>query len=108
VARAAIEGMVCGLAAGLDALVEAGVEVERILLIGGGAKLDATQRIASEVFGRPVMVVPPAEYVALGAAAQAAWAVSGERPAWELEGTSVVSSPPRPEIRSQYLAAASS
>lgn len=106
VARAAIEGMVCGIAAGVDALVGAGVAVERILLIGGGARLDATQRIASEVFARPVTVVPPAEYVALGAAAQAAWALTGSRPEWELDGTTVVSSPPHPETRSQYLGAA--
>jgi xylulokinase len=106
IARAAIEGMVCGIAAGVDALVSSGVAVERILLIGGGARLDATQRIASEVFARPVTVVPPAEYVALGAAAQAAWALTGSRPEWELDGTTVVSSPPHPETRSQYLTAA--
>ncbi len=105
-ARAAIEGMVCGIAAGLHALVDAGVAVDRILLIGGGARLDATQRIASEIFGRPVTVVPPAEYVALGAAAQAAWALTGTRPSWELDGTMVVSSLPHPETRSQYQAAA--
>ncbi|GHF14270.1 xylulokinase [Pseudolysinimonas yzui] len=106
IARAAIEGMVCGLAAGLDAVVDAGVAVERILLIGGGARLEATQQIASEVFARPVTVVPPAEYVALGAAAQAAWTLTGTRPSWELEGTTVVSSPPHPQTRSAYLAAA--
>jgi xylulokinase len=106
IARAAIEGMVCGLAAGLDAVIDAGVAVERILLIGGGSRLEATQRIASEVFARPVTVVPPAEYVALGAAAQAAWALTGTRPSWELEGTTVVSSPPHPQTRSAYLAAA--
>lgn len=106
IARAAIEGMVCGLAAGLDAVVDAGVAVERILLIGGGARLEATQQIASEVFARPVTVVPPAEYVALGAAAQAAWTLTGARPAWELEGTTIISSPPHPQTRSAYLAAA--
>jgi xylulokinase len=105
-ARAAIEGMVCGIAAGLDAVVSAGVAVERLLLIGGGARLDATQQIASEVLGTPVTVVPPAEYVALGAAAQAAWALSGTRPAWELDGTTVVNSPPHPPTRSAYRAAA--
>jgi xylulokinase len=105
-ARAAIEGMVCGIAAGLDAIVAAGVAVERVLLIGGGARLDATQRIASEVLGTPVTVVPPAEYVALGAAAQAAWALTGTRPAWELDGTTVVNSPPHPQTRSAYRAAA--
>jgi xylulokinase len=105
-ARAAIEGMVCGLAAGLDAIVAAGVAVDRVLLIGGGARLEATQQIASEVLETPVTVVPPAEYVALGAAAQAAWALTGSRPAWEIDGTTVVNSPPHPATRSAYLAAA--
>jgi xylulokinase len=105
-ARAAIEGMICGIAAGLDAVVAAGVAVDRVLLIGGGARLEATQQIASEVLGMPVTVVPPAEYVALGAAAQAAWALTGTRPAWALDGTSVVNSPPHPQTRSAYRAAA--
>jgi xylulokinase len=105
-ARAAIEGMICGIAAGLDAVVAAGVAVDRVLLIGGGARLDATQQIASEVLGMPLTVVPPAEYVALGAAAQAAWALTGTRPTWDLDGTSVVSSPPHPQTRAAYRAAA--
>jgi xylulokinase len=33
--------------------------------------------IAPTIFGVPVTVPPPAEYVALGAARQAAWALSG-------------------------------
>ena len=80
VARAAIEGMLCGLADGLEAIIRVGAEPQRLLLIGGGARLEATRRIAAQVFGLPVTVPPPAEYVALGAAAQAAWMLSGERP----------------------------
>ncbi len=71
-ARAAIEGMLGGLGAGLDALRGLGVPIVRALLIGGGAQSDAVREIAPAVLGVPVEVPEPAEYVALGAARQAA------------------------------------
>ncbi|MFT4281917.1 xylulokinase [Microbacterium sp.] len=71
-ARAAVEGMLGGLGAGLAALRELGVPIERALLIGGGAQSEAVRRIAPDVFGVPVEVPEPGEYVALGAARQAA------------------------------------
>ncbi|UPL16742.1 xylulokinase [Microbacterium aurugineum] len=71
-ARAAVEGMLSGLRAGLDALREAGVPLRRALLIGGGAQSEAVREIAPQVFGIPVEVPAAGEYVALGAARQAA------------------------------------
>ena len=71
-ARAAVEGMLSGLGAGLDALREQGVQLDRALLIGGGAQAQAVREIAPAVLGIPVEVPEPAEYVALGAARQAA------------------------------------
>lgn len=71
-ARAAVEGMLGGLAAGLDALRDLAVPLQRVLLIGGGARSAAVQSIAPAVLGLPVEVPAPAEYVALGAARQAA------------------------------------
>lgn len=71
-ARAAVEGMLRGLGAGLDALRALGIPLERALLIGGGAQSDAVRRIAPLVLGLPVEVPDPGEYVALGAARQAA------------------------------------
>lgn len=71
-ARAAIEGMLHGLGAGLDALRALGIPLERALLIGGGTQSEAVRRIAPEVLGLPVEVPEPGEYVALGAARQAA------------------------------------
>ncbi|WP_102192523.1 xylulokinase [Microbacterium aurantiacum] len=71
-ARAAVEGMLRGLGAGLDALRDLGIPLERALLIGGGAQSEAVRRIAPEVLGLPVDVPEIAEYVALGAARQAA------------------------------------
>ncbi|WP_410604458.1 xylulokinase [Amycolatopsis sp. lyj-90] len=84
-ARAAVEGMLCGLAAGLDALREQGLEVRRVLLIGGGAQSAAVRAVAPIVFGVPVVIPEVAEYVAVGAARQAAWALasSSEPPRWQ-------------------------
>ncbi|RNE62212.1 xylulokinase [Cryobacterium tepidiphilum] len=103
-ARAAVEGLLCGLADGLDAVRAQGVTAERILLIGGAAQNPAVQAIAAQVFDVPVVVPAPGEYVADGAAAQAAWALSGTRPNWAL---SIVAKPAvdhRPVIREQYAA----
>lgn len=71
-ARAAVEGMLSGLAAGLEALRGLGVPLERALLVGGGAQSEAVRLIAPLVLGLPVEVPDPGEYVALGAARQAA------------------------------------
>jgi xylulokinase len=85
-ARAAVEGMLCNLVAGVDALRDQGVEVGRVLLIGGAAASRAVREIAPGLFRAPVVVPAPAEYVGVGAARQAAWALSGEAdpPAWAL------------------------
>jgi xylulokinase len=71
-ARAAVEGMLGGLGAGLEALRGLGVPLERALLIGGGAQSEAVRAIAPLVFGLEVEVPEPGEYVARGAARQAA------------------------------------
>ncbi|KAF2414224.1 xylulose kinase [Microbacterium sp. B35-04] len=75
-ARAAVEGMLSGLAAGLAALRGLGVPLERALLIGGAAQSEAVREIAPLVLGLPVEVPEPGEYVALGAARQAASVLS--------------------------------
>ncbi|MEJ5944120.1 xylulokinase [Pseudokineococcus basanitobsidens] len=83
-ARAAVEGLLCGMADGMDALADQGTRVDRVVLVGGGARSEAVRRIAPVVLGHPVVVPPPGEYVADGAARQAAWALSGadEPPTW--------------------------
>jgi xylulokinase len=98
--------MLCGLADGLDALGATGIAVRRVLLIGGGARSEAVRRIAPAVFGVPVAVPAPGEYVADGAARQAAWMLSGGDgpPAWASAGLEVYESQPRPEIRERYAA----
>jgi xylulokinase len=106
-ARAAVEGMLCALADGLDALVQHGAEANRIMLVGGGARSEAVRRIAPALFGLPVLVPPPGEYVADGAARQAAWvSVGGDRPpTWSAETPEVYEDTSVPLIREQYAAA---
>lgn len=83
-ARAAVLGVLCGLADGLDELRAHGVTPRRVVLVGGGARSEALRAAAAEVFALPVRVPEPAEYVALGAARQAAWVLSGsvDPPVW--------------------------
>lgn len=104
-ARAVIEGMLCGLADGLDAITSLGVPAERVLLIGGAARNPAVSAIAAQVFGLPVVVPEPGEYVARGAAVQAAWALAGERPRWATATHAEVPSDAQPQIRVAYAAA---
>lgn len=104
-ARAAVEGLLCGLADGLDALSAQGMAVERVLLIGGAAANPAVRAIAPAVFGRPVAVPPAGEYVADGAARQAAWALGGVQPQWTLEGLLTFEADPDPSVRERYAQA---
>jgi xylulokinase len=104
IARAMIEGMLSGLADAVDSLVALGVNVERILLIGGAAKNPAVPVIASALFGREVLVPPAGEYVANGAAKQAAWALLGQMPQWDLGHVQHQSSTPTPGVMEKYRA----
>ena len=105
-ARAAVEGMLCGLADAIDALVGVGVNPRRVFLIGGAAASPAVREVAAALFGGTVVVPEPGEYVASGAARQAAWALNGVAPpGWEQTGTVVVSADPTPEVRAAYALA---
>ena len=101
-ARAMIEGMLAGLADAVDSLTALGVNVNRILLIGGAAKNPAIPAIASALFGREVLVPPAGEYVADGAAKQAAWALLGEMPTWDLGNVAHHQSAPTPLVMEKY------
>jgi xylulokinase len=104
IARAMIEGMLCGLVDAVDALEKLGVSINRVLLIGGAAKNPAISSIASSLFGREVLVPQPGEYVADGAARQAAWALLGGAtpPQWNLGEVSSTHSVATPEVVSAY------
>ncbi|GAA0560432.1 xylulokinase [Actinomadura livida] len=107
VARAAVEALLCSLADAVDHLAAQGVRPRRTLLIGGGARSRAVRTLAPAIFGTPVAVPEPAEYVALGAARQAAWALAGtpEPPAWPAPpATEHTSEHTGQEIRERYAA----
>ncbi len=128
-ARAAIEGMLCGLADAVDALAAQGLAINRVSLIGGAASSPAVQQVAATVFGVDVIVPANDEYVAVGAARQAAWAVLGGEapPDWSHAGapaatqgradssapsrpgsslaTLVLPTNPYPVVREQYASA---
>jgi xylulokinase len=102
IARAMVEGMLAGLADAVDSLVALGVGINRILLIGGAAKNPAVPVIASALFGREVLVPPAGEYVANGAAKQAAWALLGQMPTWDLGEVAHHNSGATPEVMVKY------
>src|SRR5580692_7494012 len=106
-ARAAVEAVLCSLADATDDLADCGITAQRVILIGGAARSEAVRSVAPTIFGVPVTVPPPAEYVALGAARQAAWALSGaaEPPPWPLAGPSAqYAADPVPLVRERYAA----
>ncbi|AQA05370.1 xylulokinase [Mycobacterium sp. MS1601] len=107
VARAAVEGLLASMAYCLDKIAEQGVAVERVLMVGGAARSAAVRQIAPAVLGRAVEVPTPGEYVALGAAKQAAWVLAGgdTPPAWQLEGSQTFTGEPTPHVLEQYTAA---
>ncbi|MFH5821985.1 xylulokinase [Georgenia sp. AZ-5] len=105
-ARAAVEGLLCGLADGLEAVAAQGVPVERIQLIGGAARSAAVRRVAPGILGRAVQVPVPGEYVADGAARQAAWVLSQapEPPTWSTAEVRTYEGEPTPQVRERYAA----
>ena len=105
IARAYVEGLLCSMKDAVAAL-EASTKVatKRILLIGGGAQAEAVRVIAPQIFGVAVDVPRTAEYVALGAARQAAWALGGQEqpPVWDIAESTRYQARPRPEIYAGY------
>ena len=106
IARSALEGMLCGLADALDALATQGAHVRRVRLVGGAAASEAVRRIAPSIFGVPVAVPLPGEYVADGAARQAAWVLTGRYPEWPLDSAlEIFEAPFASHVRERYAEA---
>lgn len=103
IARAAVEGLLCSLVFCLDRLAAQGVAIDRILLVGGGTKSPAVRALAPALFARDVLIPAPAEYVALGAARQAAWTRTKAEPTWTATGTPEISTAlPTPDVVARY------
>ena len=103
-ARSAVEAVICSLADGLRALEAQGVEAQRIILVGGGAQSRALQQIAAQVLGLPITVPAPGEYVADGAARQAAGVLAGAFPDWTRDTTQVPAAESTPQVLERYRA----
>jgi len=71
--RAFYEGILLGLAFGLEALQKAGVDISgRIIITGGGASSPAFVQFLSDILNRPIWVSEETKSAAMGAAVQAA------------------------------------
>jgi xylulokinase len=92
VARAAVEGLLASIEYCIEQIKRQGVAVARVIMVGGGAR-------------SPV----PAEYVALGAARQAAWTLSqaGAPPTWSVGATESYTAEPTPAVIDRYRIAQS-
>lgn len=116
-ARAAHDGVVCGLLDGLSALESSGADVGgRLLLVGGGARSIAYRQRLADISGRDVHVPENEESVAVGAALQAAVVHRGagdfddRAVAWNVRQSTITE--PRAgsdgsDVRSRYRAASS-
>ena len=113
-ARAAHEGVVCGLLAGVDALRAAGAAAGgRWHLVGGGARSPAYRRVTADLAQTTIRVPAAAEIVVVGAcvqaAAQAGLPLTDAPDAWALGTGADVDPDPdvdAPAIRATYTQAA--
>ena len=105
IARAFVEGLLCSQRDCLELVKGLGVDVKRILLIGGGAKSAAVRALAPAILGMDVELPETDEYVAIGAARQAAWVLSGEAepPAWPVKVETTLTGEPTPQVYEQYV-----
>ena len=104
-ARGVVEGLLCSMLDAIEAVEKAmGHKAKRVLLTGGAARSTAMQQLAPSIFGVDVILPAPGEYVALGAARQAAWALSGADapPRWDLAGTTTYRGEANPETVARY------
>ncbi|HET9872593.1 MAG TPA: xylulokinase [Propionibacteriaceae bacterium] len=84
IARAAIEGVLWSLAFGVQVLREQTGPISKITLTGGASQSAAVREIARAVFGVPIAITESFESVAIGAAQQAAWCMTGHLPHWRV------------------------
>ena len=110
-ARAAVEGVVCGLLDGLEALAAFAPCGGQLIVVGGGARSAAYRQVLADLTGRPVVVPAVEEQVAAGACVQAAAVLTGAgaadiADAWDLRAGAVVEPGPgaaaAETIRSAY------
>lgn len=105
IARAIVEGLLCLMCEAMTALTNvSSTPINRVFLIGGGAKSEPVRRIAPAILGHDILVPGDAEYVALGAARQAAWMLSEKTdfPAWQLTPPLSFTATKTPHVNENY------
>jgi xylulokinase len=119
IARAAIEGVICGLLDGLDALAATGLALGgRLILVGGGARSEGYRQVLADLAQRPVFVPEDGhrqtdwhtDWAAVGACVQAAAVLLGTSPeqvieAWGADEGTVVNPIVDPDTARQVRAA---
>jgi xylulokinase len=110
-ARAAVEGVVCGLLDGLDALRAHAAVTGRVVLTGGASRSSAVRRVFASLCDLPVAVSDAEESVAAGACVQAAAVLTGRDPlevadGWGLGGAHAVEpvDVDHEDVRARYAA----
>lgn len=111
---AAYEGAAASLLAALDKVEEQAGDIDPrapLVLIGGGARGRTWRDVVGRLSGRSLLVPTVGELVALGGAAQAAAALSGEDPTsiarrWNTSSGMLVHAVPRDNDRFDRIAAA--
>lgn len=107
-ARATVEGLLGLLGHAMAAVREQGSVIERVSLIGGGARSAAVRSLAPAVWGMPVDAPAAGEDVADGAARQAAWVLAGtpDPPVWSYREVRTYTAEPTPAVQAAHDAAA--
>lgn len=107
IARAFVEGLLCSQRDCMELICSLGAQIDRILLIGGGAKSLAIRTLAPCILGMEVSCPATDEYVAIGAARQAAWVLSGvdDAPDWPISIDAVQTGTPTPQVYEAYVQA---
>jgi len=112
-ARAAVEGVVCGLLDGLDALASFAPTDGQLIVVGGGSRSHAYRQVLADLSGREVLVPHVGEQVATGACVQAAAVAAHSEPAdiadaWKLGAGDLVEPGPgvaaAADVRAAYAA----
>ncbi|MCG7302833.1 xylulose kinase [Winkia sp. ACRQY] len=83
-ARLAFESLACHMRATLEAVRAGGIEISSAMVVGGAAKSSVLLQILADIMQIPLSLPAPGEYVAKGAARQAALAAGVEvGPKWD-------------------------
>lgn len=109
VARATMLGLGCAIANAVDALAATFGAPTRVLLVGGGSRSCGLRQVIADLTGRTIHRPEDREHAAYGAARQAAWALTGTLPAWNVRQDVCRPDPASPgwaaEVRHQFRTA---